>query len=47
MSPHAAAELSGVEIDFDKIVIPESTNDTIIIEGVGGVLVPLNDTFLL
>jgi dethiobiotin synthetase len=47
MSPHAAAELSGVEIDFDKIVIPESTNDTIIIEGVGGVLVPLNDTFFV
>lgn len=41
LSPHAAAELDGVEIDLDKIVVPETEN-TLIIEGAGGLMVPLN-----
>jgi dethiobiotin synthetase len=41
MSPHAAAELEGTEINIDNITLPE-TNNTLIIEGAGGLMVPLN-----
>jgi dethiobiotin synthetase len=44
LSPHAAAELEGVKIDLSKIIAPQTTNSTIIIEGAGGLMVPLNDT---
>ncbi|RNC92488.1 MAG: dethiobiotin synthase [Allomuricauda sp.] len=43
MSPHAAAEIDGVEIDLSSIVEPETDNH-LVIEGAGGLLVPLNDT---
>ena len=42
MSPHAAAERDGVEIDISSIKIPD-TNNHLVIEGAGGLLVPLND----
>jgi dethiobiotin synthetase len=42
MSPHAAAKLDGVEIDLHRIKIP-LTNDHVVVEGAGGVLVPIND----
>lgn len=47
MSPHAAAEIDGVEIDLNRIKEP-STDNHLIIEGAGGLLVPLNkkDTIL-
>lgn len=45
-SPHEAAEIEGVQIDFDKIVLP-NTNNTLIIEGAGGVMVPLNQTYFI
>lgn len=41
MSPHAAAELEGMEIDVNSIQLPQ-TNNNIIIEGAGGLMVPLN-----
>ncbi len=40
LSPHAAAKIDGVEIDFDKIKRPSS--ERLLIEGAGGLLVPLN-----
>ena len=43
MSPHAAAEIDGVTIDLAKIT-PPKTNNNLVIEGAGGLLVPLNDT---
>ena len=43
MSPHAAAEIDGVTIDLSIIQEPK-TNNSIVIEGAGGLLVPLNDT---
>ncbi len=46
MSPHAAAEMTGVEIEFDKINLPDTKN-TLIIEGAGGVLVPLSRKFFM
>ncbi|WP_422083158.1 dethiobiotin synthase [Ulvibacterium sp.] len=42
MSPHAAAEIDGIRIDRQHIVEPE-TNNHLIIEGAGGLLVPLNE----
>lgn len=42
MSPHAAAEIDGLEIDLNNIQTPKSDNP-LVIEGAGGLLVPLND----
>ncbi|MEW6467325.1 MAG: dethiobiotin synthase [Bacteroidota bacterium] len=42
MSPHAASEMEGIAIDIDKINLPQ-TNNTLIIEGAGGLMVPLNN----
>lgn len=42
MSPHAAAKIDGVTVDLQKIVTPETSNN-LVIEGAGGLLVPLND----
>ncbi len=42
-SPHLAAEIDGVCIDLQKIKRPKTENN-LIIEGAGGLLVPLNST---
>lgn len=42
MSPHKAAELDGITIDLNQITRPETLN-TLVIEGAGGLLVPIND----
>jgi len=42
MSPHAAAEIDGIRIDRFHINEPETANN-LIIEGSGGILVPLNE----
>ncbi|MBY0426409.1 MAG: dethiobiotin synthase [Cytophagales bacterium] len=42
VSPHAAARIDGVEIQLEDFRLPV-TNNNLIIEGAGGVLVPLND----
>ncbi|MDQ3111606.1 MAG: dethiobiotin synthase [Bacteroidota bacterium] len=42
MSPHAAAELEGQHITLDSINLPETSNH-LIIEGAGGLMVPLNE----
>lgn len=41
-SPHASAKADGVHIALDDFKLPD-TNNTLIIEGAGGCLVPLND----
>ena len=43
MSPHAAAEIDEITIDLTKIIKPETENH-LVIEGAGGLLVPLNDS---
>lgn len=43
MSPHAAAEIDEVTISQDNVIEP-NTNNHLVIEGAGGLLVPLNDT---
>ncbi|TDQ22023.1 dethiobiotin synthase [Tenacibaculum caenipelagi] len=42
MSPHASAEIDGITIEIDKIKEP-TTKNHLVIEGAGGLLVPLND----
>jgi dethiobiotin synthetase len=41
-SPHTAAKIDGIEIQLEKFSLP-TTNKSLIIEGAGGCLVPLND----
>lgn len=43
MSPHAAAEIDGITVDLKKIQEPNTENH-LVIEGAGGLLVPLNNT---
>ena len=42
-SPHLAAFLDGIQIDLTNIIVPETENH-LVIEGAGGLFVPLNDT---
>jgi dethiobiotin synthetase len=42
-SPHYAAEIDGITIDVKKIIEPTITNH-LVIEGAGGILVPINST---
>ena len=42
MSPHAAAEKENIRITLDKIIEPKTSNH-LVIEGAGGLLVPLNE----
>jgi dethiobiotin synthetase len=42
-SPHAAAKVEGIRICLDNIVLPQ-TNNSLVIEGAGGCLVPLNES---
>lgn len=46
MSPHAAAGADGIKINIKKMVLPETSN-TLIIEGAGGLMVPLNEKYLV
>lgn len=46
VSPHAAARIDGVNITLDSFIMP-ATNNTLIIEGAGGCMVPLNDGDLM
>ncbi len=42
MSPDAAAAIDGVAIELSNIHVPATNNKYLVIEGAGGVLVPLN-----
>ncbi|MFT4753242.1 MAG: dethiobiotin synthetase [Salibacteraceae bacterium] len=43
MSPHAAADIDGVVISNKKIKRPKTKNN-LVVEGAGGLLVPINDS---
>ena len=45
MSPHAAADIDGVEIKESKLTIPK-TNNSLVIELAGGLMVPIRADFL-
>lgn len=42
MSPHLAAKIDGVTVDPNSLTLPSTKND-LVIEGAGGLLVPVND----
>ena len=46
LSPHLSAKLDGIAIDLQKIKLPDTQN-TLIIEGAGGLMVPLNEDELI
>ncbi|WP_316826909.1 dethiobiotin synthase [Pedobacter miscanthi] len=46
LSPHLSARIDGIEIDLDKINTP-ITDNNLIIEGAGGLMVPLNENELI
>ncbi len=41
-SPHAAAKAESIEIKLENIILPKTVNN-LVIEGAGGILVPIND----
>jgi dethiobiotin synthetase len=45
MSPHAAAKIDGISIEPRQLDLPKSEN-RIVVEPAGGLMVPLNDKFL-
>lgn len=42
-SPHKSADLDGIKIELQSISLPKTSNNTLIIEGAGGLMVPLNN----
>ena len=47
MSPHAAAELENKNIQLSDFKLPNCNNSNLIIEGAGGLLVPINNTHVV
>src|SRR5262249_23631966 len=47
LSPHASARIDGVHIDLNAFKLPLIENTPLIVEGAGGVLVPLNEDALV
>jgi dethiobiotin synthetase len=47
LSPHASAKIDGVKIDLIDFELPDTGGCPLIVEGAGGVLVPLNDQHLM
>jgi len=46
-SPHEASADENIEIDPDKIILPHTLNKTLVIEGAGGVMVPLTQKYFI
>ena len=46
LSPHASAAIDGVQLQLSELTLPES-NRNLLVEGAGGLMVPINDTDLL
>ncbi|MBT8341512.1 MAG: dethiobiotin synthase [Desulfatitalea sp.] len=45
LSPHAAARIDGIAIDLAAMTLPDpAPSGHLIVEGAGGIMVPLNDT---
>lgn len=46
LSPHLSARLDGINIQLNQILLPQTSN-TLLVEGAGGLMVPLNDSELI
>ncbi|MEX2639474.1 MAG: dethiobiotin synthase [Balneolales bacterium] len=47
LSPHLSSRMDGVHIRLDGIMLPDYKQKHLVIEGAGGVMVPLNDKHLM
>jgi dethiobiotin synthetase len=47
LSPHLAAKINNTKIDINHIIRSIPNEENLIIEGAGGVFVPLNDEFMM
>jgi len=47
LSPHAAAKIDGVEISLSDFQLPSTDKPGLIVEGAGGLMVPLNEQDLM
>ncbi len=47
LSPHASAALEGASIDMDVILSARPSAQPIVVEGAGGLFVPLNDVYCM
>ncbi|APL95668.1 ATP-dependent dethiobiotin synthetase BioD [Sphingobium indicum] len=45
-SPHLAARIDGVEIDLDRLALPQ-VDGPLVVEGAGGLMVPVSETLLM
>jgi len=43
-SPHYAADIDGIQLNVKDFALPKSNNGHLVIEGAGGVLVPINQS---
>ncbi len=46
-APNLSARVEGIEINLDTIALPKVAYEPLIVEGAGGVMVPLNDRALI
>lgn len=46
LSPHLSAKMDGVNIELTNIILPK-TDNKLVVEGAGGLMVPLNDKDLI
>jgi dethiobiotin synthase len=47
LSPHASARIDGVYIEMERFRLPRHDGNHLIVEGAGGVMVPLNEQHLV
>lgn len=47
LSPHAAASRESIKIEAKRLSLPPTKNEVIVIEGAGGLMVPLSANFLV
>ena len=47
LSPHASAAIDGVSISLSDFTLPEYETDHLIVEGAGGLMVPLNNEAMI
>jgi dethiobiotin synthase len=48
LSPHASAAIEGIHIELDSFSLPPvSDSESLIVEGAGGIMVPLNERYFM
>jgi len=47
LSPHASAAIDGITISMDSFELPPTGSRSLIVEGAGGLMVPLNDSAMM